>query len=137
MPDSIVLGYDGGVCAGAALEEALRLCRDLDAELTVVFGYAPLIPERQTADYREALHELGEREAGKALERAREAGVSARADVRSKRPADALVEVADELDARMIVVGSHGEHLITAALLGSTPHRLLAFSQRPVLVVRT
>ena len=50
-------------------------------------------------------------------------------------PARALVELAAERDARVIVVGTHGESPIKGALLGSTPHKLLQLSDRPVLVV--
>ena len=44
--------------------------------------------------------------------------------------------MADEHDARMIVVGSYGERPLKSALVGSTPTRLLHLSERPVLVVR-
>ena len=36
----------------------------------------------------------------------------------------------------MIVVGSYGERRCKGALVGSTPHRLLHLTERPVLVVR-
>jgi nucleotide-binding universal stress UspA family protein len=52
-----------------------------------------------------------------------------------RRPADALLEVAERREATLIVVGSYGESPIKGALLGSTPHRLLHLSTRPVLVV--
>ena len=51
------------------------------------------------------------------------------------RPADALVEVAAERGARLIVVGSYGESPLRGALLGSVPYRLLHRSPVPVLVV--
>jgi nucleotide-binding universal stress UspA family protein len=35
----------------------------------------------------------------------------------------------------MIVVGTHGEHPLTGAVLGSVPHKLLHLSRVPVLVV--
>ena len=50
-------------------------------------------------------------------------------------PAAALVELAEERDARVIVVGTRGESPIRGALLGSTPHKLLQLADRPVLVV--
>jgi nucleotide-binding universal stress UspA family protein len=53
-----------------------------------------------------------------------------------RAPAQALIDVADERDARMIVVGSHGEAPLKSVLVGSTPTKLLHLSQRPVLVVR-
>lgn len=44
-------------------------------------------------------------------------------------------ELAIERDARVIGVGSRGESPIRGALLGATPHKLLALADRPVLVV--
>ena len=37
----------------------------------------------------------------------------------------------------MIVVGSYGDSPMRGAILGSTPHKVLNLSQRPVLVVRS
>jgi nucleotide-binding universal stress UspA family protein len=71
-----------------------------------------------------------------AVSRAQEAGVTAEARVEAERAAEALVRIAAEKAARMVVVGSHGERPIKGALLGSTPHRLVHLSDTPVLVVR-
>jgi nucleotide-binding universal stress UspA family protein len=135
MAGEIVVGYDGTEGAQAALAEAIALARDVGAGLVVVFGYGVPIPERESADYRETLHELGEKQTQAALERAAAAGVTAQAEVVFERPVDALVRVADERDARTIVVGSYGERPLKAVLLGSTPHKLLHLADRPVLVV--
>jgi nucleotide-binding universal stress UspA family protein len=40
-----------------------------------------------------------------------------------------------EHDARLIVVGTYGEHPIRGAILGSTLYKLVQVSDRPVLVV--
>jgi nucleotide-binding universal stress UspA family protein len=133
---TIVVGYDGTEGAQAALAAAIELGRDLAASLVVVFGYSPGLAERQVADHRQALHELADRETAKGVETAKAAGLDAVAAAVGERPAEALVHVADEHDARMIVVGSYGERPITGAILGSTPHRLVHLSERPVLVVR-
>lgn len=135
MAGELVIGYDGSEGARAALAEAISLCGDLGGELVVVFGYGIPIPERESADYREALHELGEKRTGEAIEQARVAGVAARAELVFERGAEAVVQVADACDARMIVVGSYGERPLAAALLGSTPHKLVNLSHRPVLIV--
>ena len=47
----------------------------------------------------------------------------------------ALIKLADDNDARMIVVGSWEERPIKGAILGSTPTKLLYRAERPVLVV--
>lgn len=135
MAGKIVVGYDGGDGARAALGEALELCRDLGAELVVVFGYGIPLPERQSADYREALREMGQGFAQEAVERAAEAGVQASAEVVFEKAPQALVGAGDKHDARMLVVGAHGEGPIKGAILGSTAHRLVHLSERPVLVV--
>jgi nucleotide-binding universal stress UspA family protein len=51
------------------------------------------------------------------------------------KPADAILAVADRVDAAVIVVGTWGESPLRGALLGSTPHKLLQLSTRPVLCV--
>jgi nucleotide-binding universal stress UspA family protein len=135
MAQQLVLGYDGTEGAKAALEEAITLCQDLSAALIVVFGWQ-VTPERQIADLRDAIHEMGQQETAAAVSRAQEAGVTAEGRVEAERPAEALVSVAAEKDARMIVVGSHGDRPLKGILLGSTPHRLLHLSDTPVLVVR-
>jgi nucleotide-binding universal stress UspA family protein len=52
-----------------------------------------------------------------------------------ERPYQALLDVASRHDARFIVVGSWAESPIRGAILGSTPHKLLHLSERPVVVV--
>ena len=135
MAERIVLGYDGTDGAKAALAEAIRLCKDLSADLTVVFGWT-VTPEREMADLRQAIHEIGERETAEAVAAAQAEGVAAEARVETERAAEAMVRIAAETGARMVVVGSHGERPIKGALLGSTPHRLVHLSDTPVLVVR-
>ena len=48
---------------------------------------------------------------------------------------DALLALASEREARLIVVGTYGESPLRSAILGSTPHKLLHLSEVPVLVV--
>ena len=135
MASKIVVGYDGGDGARAALDEGLRLCKDVDGELVVVFGYGMPLPERQSADYRDALHELGQKFVAEAEQRAAEAGVPATSELVFEKSHEALAQLAAKHEARMIVVGAHGESPIRGALLGSTAHKLLHLADRPVLVV--
>ena len=60
--------------------------------------------------------------------RPRRAGARSSSSSASSASAEALIEVADEHDARMIVVGSYGERPLKGALVGSTPYRLLHLS---------
>jgi nucleotide-binding universal stress UspA family protein len=135
MAGKIVVGYDGGEGAAKALDTALALCQDLGADLVVVFGYGIPLPERQSADYRDALRELGAKFAREAVARAEAAGVEATSELVFEKAPQALADAAVKHDARAVVVGAHGESPIKGALLGSTAHKLLHLCERPVLVV--
>jgi nucleotide-binding universal stress UspA family protein len=133
---AIVVGYDGSACGEAALEQALRIAPPLGDEVTVVFGYAPPgIWGGEIAEHEEAIEELGEKVLGKAREQAAAVGTEVRRQLVPKRAVEALIEVADERDARMIVVGSFGEAPLKGIILGSTTNKLLHLTDRPVLVV--
>jgi nucleotide-binding universal stress UspA family protein len=136
MPRSIVLGYDASDNACAALDKAVELAKVSGSRLVVVFAYEiPAAWGGETGDYRRAVKELGEQTAQHAAERLRDAGVEFEVELVPERPAEGLVHVAERHGASMIVVGTHGEHPITGAILGSVPHKLLHISSIPVLVV--
>jgi nucleotide-binding universal stress UspA family protein len=50
-------------------------------------------------------------------------------------PAKIITEVAQKVDADLIVVGKRGRSPISELLAGSVPSRLLEIAQRPILVV--
>jgi nucleotide-binding universal stress UspA family protein len=132
----IVVGYDGSACGDAALGSALGLARELNDRVVVVFGYAPPgIWGGEIAEHEEAIEEHGEKLMAQAKSRAGEQGVEIDVELVPKRAAEALIDVADERDARAIVVGSFGEPPLKGMILGSTPNKLLHMSDRPVLVV--
>jgi nucleotide-binding universal stress UspA family protein len=137
MAGEIVVGFDGRDGARTALGEATGLAKELGAPLVVVFAYhvSPLGGEVQ--DLHDALIERGRTVTLEAIAAAGEQGVEARAELVHGDPAPALVELAERLGARVIVVGSTGESPLKGALVGSTPHKLIQLSSVPVLVVRT
>jgi nucleotide-binding universal stress UspA family protein len=68
-----------------------------------------------------------------------QAGVKAHGEVRNTvfgYAAREIVDDAREVDADVIVMGSRGRSDITGLLLGSTAHKVIHLSDRPVLVVR-
>lgn len=133
---TIVLGYDESPGADRALETAVGIASRLSEPLVLVFGaHAPGALGEELTSHQEALEEFGRGATGRALARARELGVEAEVAIVPSKPAEALIEVAEQRDATLIVVGTYGESPLRGALLGSTPHRLLHLSTRPVLVV--
>ncbi len=133
---TVVVGYDDSPGAAAALRVAIEVAQRWGEPLLLVYGVAPPggLGEEFGA-HRDALIELGRQATGHALDLARAAGVAAEVELVVAKPAEALVSVADRHDATVIVVGTSGESPIRGAFLGSTPHKLLQLSTRPVLCV--
>jgi nucleotide-binding universal stress UspA family protein len=69
-------------------------------------------------------------------ERAREGGhtVTARVEEAPGAAWVKIIEVADEIDAGLIVCGTRGRGAVKTALLGSVSHAVLTHSGRPVLI---
>jgi nucleotide-binding universal stress UspA family protein len=134
MSSGIVVGYDGSEHAKEALRVAVEIGKTYGEKVVIAFGYELNPVAGELHDYHAALKDL-------ATKRLTEATALAAADadieavIVEKAPATGLVELADERDARVIVVGTRGESPIRGALLGSTAHKLLHLSDRPVLVV--
>jgi nucleotide-binding universal stress UspA family protein len=135
MASTIVLGFDGSGCAHCALNAAVESAKAYGDRIVVAFG-AGVHPVGEDSDHLKLVRKMGDDWAQEALAAIRAAGVEdVEGVVVDARPAEALLQVARERDARMIVVGTHGEHPLTGAVLGSVPHKLLHLSRVPVLVV--
>lgn len=137
MP-ALVVGFDGTDGARAALDEALALAGDLDASVHLVFAFSSSRLGGELKDLDDAIAERGRAVLERGVHHAAAAAPPATVTTRFLKadPTEALIAVADELDARYIVVGSYGERPLKSALVGSTPTRLLHLAERPVLVVR-
>lgn len=92
------------------------------------------IPEFNDQEFRKAATELAE----KGVEAACAAGLDAKADIAEAALAgvwSAVLEVANEYDAALIVIGSRGLSTFESLLLGSVSHGVVQHARRPVLVV--
>jgi nucleotide-binding universal stress UspA family protein len=152
-PRRVLVGYDGSDRAQRAIAAAAELLKSTDA-IVIHVGVLPVVVEpgiglTGTPAAWNLPNVAAERE-GDAEERARrvtDEGVQAaaasgmRAMGRTMMAggdhdvAEAIVAVADECDAGVIVVGSHGHGPLRAALLGSVSAGVLRRAARPVLVV--
>ena len=56
--------------------------------------------------------------------------------VESGQPVDEIIRYAEQTDADMIVMGSHGQGMLADVTMGSTSRRVLRRCSRPVLVIR-
>ena len=138
MISTIVLGYDGSSSAKAALAGTVGLARQTGARVVVVFGYyvSPLAGG-DVHDFKLEVEKVGNHAIARAIADLESAGIRTESRLASGKPADVLLEVAKEVGADVIVVGTVGENPITGAILGSVVLRLVQRSPLPVLVVPT
>lgn len=136
MNGPIVLGYDGSESANAALEMTVGLAKEVGAKVVVVFGYyvTPL-GGQGGEDVREALERVGKHALARAEGDLGAADIEFETRLVAHKPADAILEVANEVGAGLVAVGTVGESPITGALLGSVVLRLVQRSKLPMLVV--
>lgn len=133
---TIVLGYDGRESSQRALPVAVQLATDLGTDLVLVCGVRP--PGSLGEEYQEVEDAIVEIEApalAEGVERARATGVDASGVLVDAAPADALLGVAAERGARLIVVGYGESGRIRAALGGAVSLRVLEQTAIPLLVV--
>jgi nucleotide-binding universal stress UspA family protein len=143
---TIVVGTDGSETARKAVREAVGLAKSVGASVAVVSAYEPVPTQRLREEARETpedlLWSINAREdvdatLREAAEDVEDAGVKIRAFAREGDPADAILDVAEEEDADLIVVGNKGMTGAKRFLLGSVPNKVSHHAPCSVLIVRT
>jgi nucleotide-binding universal stress UspA family protein len=143
MGDSIVVGTDGSETAEQAVNEAVRLAKALAAPVHVVSAYQPTrakvsgAPEGAAKVWQPLPDDEVERILSEAVAGVRLAGLEATSHAIRADPADALLGVADEVGASMIVVGSKGMHGARRLALGNVPNKVSHHARCNVLIVAT
>ncbi|AUX47225.1 universal stress protein [Sorangium cellulosum] len=141
---TLLLAHDFDETSEHALNEAIELARKLPARIVVAHVYSvpvysfpegsSLIPSAEDAA---RLAEVAQRSLDQVLARA-----SATPDVtlsgvlRAGVPDEEICRLADELQADMIVIGTHARGAFARALLGSVAQRVVRSAKVPVLTIR-
>ncbi len=146
MFKSIVVGTDGSETAGEAVNQAIGLAKAVGAALEIVSAYEPVPTHRLREEQREAPEDLQwainpredvDASLESALKLASAAGVTANVYPRRGDPADAILDVAEEQHADLIVVGNKGMTGAKRFLLGSVPNKVSHHAPCSVLIIRT
>ncbi|MGZ4269165.1 MAG: universal stress protein [Solirubrobacteraceae bacterium] len=143
---SIVVGTDGSETAREAVRQAVELAGRVGGRLEIVCAFEPVPSGRlrdealqAPADVQWAVNQREDVDATlrEAASSAEEAGVEARTYARQGDPADAILDVAEEQNADLIVVGNKGMTGAKRFLLGSVPNRVSHHAPCSVLIIRT
>jgi len=138
MFSSIVVGTDGSETADEAVRQAAELAAALGARVHLVCVYETAAGEDAAGDG----WAWGTREAVDAtLDRSAAVFAAAGVDVdlypQRGDPADSILDVAEERNADLIIVGNRGRTGAKRFLLGSVPNRISHYAPCAVLIIRT
>jgi nucleotide-binding universal stress UspA family protein len=146
MFKSVVVGTDGSDTATQAVRQAVDLAKAVGATLELVSAYEPVPAQRLQQERRDAPKDMQwainpkedvEATLQAAAAVASEAGVQANIYARQGDPADAILDVAEEQEADLIVVGNKGMTGAKRFLLGSVPNKVSHHAPCSVLIIRT
>jgi nucleotide-binding universal stress UspA family protein len=143
--NAIVVGTDGSDTAQQALREAGDLAKSMGAKVHIVSAYVPITGARlggSMADPERAQWMVGpDVQVDTVLDQAagdmHARGIENECHARKGDPADALLDVAEQEGADMIVVGNKGMTGAKRFLLGSVPDKVSHHARCSVLIVRT
>ncbi|MCD6728348.1 MAG: universal stress protein [Solirubrobacteraceae bacterium] len=146
MLSVIVVGTDGSDTASEAVRQSIELAARLGARLEVVSAYEPVAGSRLRVEAQQAPTDvewsINPREdvdanLAAAAVQAEQAGVPVATYARQGDPADAILDVAEETGADLIVVGNKGMTGAKRFLLGSVPNKVSHHAPCSVLIIRT
>ena len=136
---TILAAVDGSPDARAALAHAAILARDQHARLVVLTVVASPPPQvampgslLAAGGSVDGLYESILREAVDSLP----ADIGVESRLANGRPAQRILEVAEESGCDLVVMGFHGHGRVHHALMGSVSDSVLLACERPVLLMR-
>jgi nucleotide-binding universal stress UspA family protein len=142
----MVVGTDGSDTASEAVRQAIDLARSVGAKLYLVSAYEAVPqsrlrdqPQQIPADLEWMVNPRADVDAtlDACAAQARDAGVEVETIAREGEPADTILDVAEENDADLIVVGNKGITGAKRFLLGSVPNKVSHHAPCSVMIIRT
>jgi nucleotide-binding universal stress UspA family protein len=147
MYGTIVVGTDGSETAREAVSQAAALAKTMGAKVLLVSAYEPISEARLRHERTEVPDDVSwmvnPREDVQAVldgeaERIKADGLEdVQTFAREGDPADAILDVAEEKNADLIVVGNKGMTGARRFLLGSVPNKVSHHAPCNVMIVRT
>ena len=143
MLETIAVGTDGSATATKAVEFARDLAERYSARVVFISSYHPVSESRLRKEQKEAPQELQwslnpaedvEATLRDVEELADQRGLKWTSEAREGDPADVLVDLAEEHDADVLVIGNKG---MQRRVLGSVPNSVSHKANCSVMIVKT
>ena len=140
MARPILYATDFSDISANAFDEAVNLCKSTHAELVVahILHYPPMLSELRpmAEDVEEQMRVWCKHRLSEMVAKAGAAGVTARAVLREGvHPHAGIDDLAAELNAERIVMGTHGRTGLSKMVMGSVAARVIVGAPCPVVTV--
>lgn len=137
FPNKILLATDGSEDADQAARAAIELSNGTASELHVVHVWHDVPTPHFHSFVRAQLRQEAEEILNKQFEAIEQAGGTvAEAHLREGRTVDEILDLSEELEVGLLIVGSRGLGGARSILLGSVSEGIVHHARRPVLVMR-
>ncbi|HJQ44289.1 MAG TPA: universal stress protein [Jatrophihabitantaceae bacterium] len=141
---TIVVGTDGSETSLRAVDRAGALAADAGATLVIACAYIPERPDPHAQDALgdDAYQVTGSAPADDTVRRAKDRAAAAGAtkveleSVQGK-PGDVLIELVQQRNAELLVVGNRGLNTLAGRIIGSVPLDVVRHAPVDVLIVHT
>jgi nucleotide-binding universal stress UspA family protein len=137
----IVVGTDGSDTATKAVLEAIALAKAFDAPLHIVSAYKPISVSASDVppEFADTVNSRSHVDAilDDVGSRARSADIRVEVHAVTGDPADAILSIAEDIDADLIVVGNKGLGSVKRFILGNVPSKIVHNSPCSTHVVHT
>ena len=137
MYEKILVALDGSKGSARAVPHALELAKDHGGSIVAVHVDERMVAKGDMPPVHPNEEDILEEERGQ-VAAIQAGGVEAelvRTSIILGGPGSAIAQVAEDIDADVIVVGTRGHSSIPGLVLGSVAHRLIHVAHRPVLAV--
>lgn len=144
MYQKILVPVDGSATSDCALEEAIKLARQLNSRITIMHVLEDILywKEENYIDYAElqaSIKANSEKILAKAEMLAQQTSVAVETklvEAAGGRVASIIVAEAERWQAELIVIGTHGRSGVSRLLLGSVAENVARSAPMPVLLIR-
>jgi nucleotide-binding universal stress UspA family protein len=147
MYKHILVPVDGSDTSNLALDEAIRLAKELKSELRIVYvvdvvaAYSMTEAALPLVEFERMSREWGEKLLATCADKARAASAAFDTkclviDTLGNRVYDRLEEEAKSWPADLIIIGTHGRRGVNRLLLGSVAEGVMRIATVPVLSIR-
>jgi len=137
FPTKILLATDGSEVTAQATTAAVDLARRSGSELHLIHVWHDVHTPHAHAFVKRELRRQGQEILDGEVQRIGEmGGTVTRSHLRQGRTFEEVIKLGDEIDAGLLLVGSHGYRGLRRMLMGSQSEDIVHHANRPVLVVR-